>query len=205
MNTLFEPAFYQSTKKMGKYEKSLISKLTHFYEKQDYEVFPHSSLNIAWGSIYVDLDLILFKKGLVTYIEVKSKKDHFQRAYKQIENVKDFIDYAYIASDKVEIKLKNEKIGIISIQDAEICIKNKPHRITEEPNLYSVLSLKKKCIERFFSDLENTRLISKYQLAVKVHSERDLCSKENLKKIALCNQNCDECPIDTCQKIRFYL
>ena len=101
-----------STKKTGAREHELIEQLVKYYHDQNFYVFPHSSLNISWGTVYVDLDLILVKNSLVSYVEVKSKNDHFSKAYDQIENVRDFIDFAYIAAEK---DLSHEALGSVDL------------------------------------------------------------------------------------------
>jgi len=203
---LLEPRLLPSTKKIGKHEKKLIQRLSNYFGFLDYRVFPHSSLNIAWGSIFVDLDLVLIKEDMVSYIEVKSKKDKLKNAIKQINNVKDFIDYAWVAMERKKIKCNEPSIGLISLFDEIIRIENQPIKINDKPNFYSVLSLKKKCLIHFYSDLKNTRLVSKYSLAKKVFSKRNLCNKQCLKEIALCSQQCTyNCPIDSREKMSYYL
>ena len=204
--SLLEPHPLPSTKKIGEREKKIIQQLCDYFSMLDFRVFPHSSLNIAWGSIIIDLDLVLIKNDMVSYIEVKSKKDHFKNAIKQINNVKDFIDYAWIASDRNNINFKEPDIGLILLFDEKIRIENQPKKINDDPNFYSVLSLKKKCLTHFFSDLKNTKLVSKYSLAKKIFSINNLCNKQCLKEIALCSQQCTHyCPIDSREKILYYL
>jgi len=205
VNIVIRPKIPQSTKKNGRHENILIHKLVDYYSELDYEVYPHSSLNVSWGSVYVDLDVVLIKDGFVSYIEVKSKKDNFKRAYKQIENVKDFIDFAYIATDKKIIDFENPLIGLICILENEIEIKNYPKQLLDPPKINSILSLKKKCLERFFSDLTSTQLISSFELANRIYEKRNIYSKNIFKEIALCNQNCIDCPIDSVRKLSFYL
>ena len=100
-----------STKRMGKYEKNLIDKLTVYFNENGYNVFPHSSLNIAWGSILSDIDLLLIKNNYLIYVEVKSKRDKILKGMEQIGRKKDYIDYAYIATNKNINNWTDTKIG----------------------------------------------------------------------------------------------
>jgi len=188
-----------STKVQGKHELHLISVVTNFFRERNFDVVNHISFNIAWGRIISDLDILLIKNNEISYIEVKSKKDKIKKAYEQIERVKDYIDYAWIASDKRFNSISNGLVGYIEINNDETKIVKEPKRFISEPSFSSILSLKKKCLLKF--DITNNLLyqnILKYDIAKKVYNMKNVCTRDCLKEIVTCGGNCDDkCPIDT--------
>ena len=188
-----------STKVLGKYEKDIIQNLSEHFSGNGYVAFPHSRLNIAWGTILSDIDLLLLKDDLVTYIEVKSHKDKFARAFQQIERVKDYIDYAYIATDRMIDDWKTSDIGLIHVRNNAVSVKNLPTRFTDSPRFLSILNLKMKCLIRFLGNGKPCRTYaSKYNLAKYVYIVRSSeCTRECLKEITTCGELCDGfCPIE---------
>ena len=111
---------YKSTKRIGKYEEKIIQTLTNHFQLKGYEVVPHSSLNIAWGSILSDVDLLLIKDCRLTCVEVKSSRDNLGRAEQQIDRLMDYVDYAYVATDKHVKNWEMAKVGLIHIQENQI-------------------------------------------------------------------------------------
>lgn len=194
-----------STKRMGKYEKDLIDKLTFYFHENEYKVFPHSSLNIAWGSILSDIDLLLIKDNYLIYVEVKSKRDKISSAIKQIERRKDYIDYAYVATNKSIKDWAESKIGLILIKEDIIKITKEPSRFTNGPSFSSIFSLKKKCLNRFLTNGEKCKIsMNKYDLARYVWTVRkSICTRDCLKEIVTCGNTCDTyCPIVTFIEIK---
>ncbi len=186
----------KSTKRIGKYEEKIIQTLTKYFQLNGYEVIPHSSLKIAWGCIVSDVDLLLLKDQVLTYVEVKSSRDNLARAKKQIDRVMDYIDYAYVATDK---KVKNwnmPNVGLIYVQEETVVLVKKAKKFSNKPKFYSVVALKKKCIAMFFGN--NNRyimLVNKYELAQHVYTKRK-CTRACLKEIVTCGELCDvNCPI----------
>jgi hypothetical protein len=184
----------KSTKRMGLYEEQIIRKLTDYFLKEGYDVIPHSSLNIAWGSVLSDIDLLLVKDQLLTYVEVKSSRDNLARAHKQIDRVMDYVDYAYVATDKKVRKWSSKNAGLIFVGSDKISMIKKGKRFKNKPRFYSVVTLKKKCLDRFF---DNQCLIfeNKYNLAEYVYAKKE-CNRPLLKEIVTCGYLCSSnCPL----------
>jgi hypothetical protein len=187
---------YKSTKRIGKYEEKIINTLTKHFQLKGYEAIPHSSLNIAWGSILSDVDLLLIKDNLLTYIEVKSSKDNFGKAEQQIDSVMDYVDYAYVATDRNVKNWELAKVGLIRVQGEKVNLIKRAKKFSKKPRFYSVATLKKKCLIRFFG-MENRyiRAISKYELAQIVYTKKK-CTRDILREIVVCGELCDSnCPI----------
>jgi Holliday junction resolvase-like predicted endonuclease len=187
---------YKSTKHIGKYEEKIIQTLTKYFRQNGYEVVPHSSLNIAWGSIVSDIDLLMVKDNALIYVEVKSSRDNLARATQQIDRVMDYVDYAYVATDKSVENWNAPKIGLIHVQEERVTFVKKAKKFSSIPRFYSVVSLKKKCIARFFGiDNRYIMLSGKYELAQNVYSKRT-CTRDHLKEIVTCGERCyGNCPI----------
>ena len=188
----------KSKKKLGKYEKAIINRLKEYFLCQGYEVVPHSRLNIAWGSILSDVDLLLLKENLLTYIEVKSCRDKISRAPEQIERIKDFVDYAYVATERAVPSWSIPKVGLILVNGDNIDVIKVAKKFRNKPKFLSLLMLKKKCLATFFSvDINSLRQIDKYDLAQNVYTLKVFkCNREYLREIATCGENCSAfCPI----------
>jgi len=187
---------HKSTKHVGKYEEIIIQSLVTYFQLSGYEVVPHSSLNIAWGSILSDIDILLVKDYQLVCVEVKSHRDNLSKAPKQIDRIKDYVDYAYIATDKPITNLDVIDAGLILVQQEKIKIIKKARKFTNKPRLDSVATLKKKCIASFFGDYNRYfMLTNKYELAVRVYLEGK-CTRDCLKEIVTCGEQCDiDCPI----------
>lgn len=182
-----------STKHMGKYEEKIIRILAEYFQREGYEVVPHSSLNIAWGSILSDIDLLLIKDHLLTYIEVKSSRDNLARAKKQIDRVMDYVDYAYVATEKNVTNWEMAKVGLIHIQDERVFLVKKGKKFRNKPRFYSVVTLKKKCLARFFgTDNRRLMMVNTYELAQNVHAKKE-CTRDILKEIVTCGELCLTC------------
>lgn len=187
-----------STKRVGKYEEQIILRLTRYFERNGYEAIPHSRLNIAWGSILSDVDLLLLKDKQLTYVEVKSSRDNIMRAKRQTERVMDYVDYAYLATDR---KVKNwsvPNVGLIYVQREAITLTRRARKFSNKPRLYSIIALKKKCLARFFgNDSHCLMIINKHELAQHVYAAKGKkVTRECLKEIVTCGESCDVyCPI----------
>lgn len=187
----------KSTKRLGKHEKVIIKKLQTHFEKHGYSVVPHASLNISWGSIISDLDLLLIKDNLLTLIEVKSSHDNLYKARNQIQKIEDYVDYAYVATDYYPRKWHMKDTGFI-VANGKIDVIKEANRITKQPRINSVYSLKKICLSRLsgFSNESQTKNILKTRLAYHVQNMRSNNLKEELKEIVTCHGDCKtSCPI----------
>jgi Holliday junction resolvase len=194
----------KSTKHIGKYEEQIILNLTTYFRLHGFEVVPHSSLNIAWGSIVSDIDLLLLKKHMLVYVEVKSSRDNLMKAKQQIERIMDYVDYAYVATDKKVRNWEIPNVGLINVQKEKVTIVRKAKKFSKKPSFYSIVALKKKCIARFFgNDNRYFMLVNKYELAQRVYAEKGRkCTREHLKEIVTCGEFCDiGCPILHVEKI----
>lgn len=187
-----------STKRLGRHEARIIKNLTQHFKTTGYEVIPHAQLNIAWGSILSDVDILLLKDDILTYIEVKSRRDKLSKAFQQIERVKCYVDYAYVATNKLVKEWNIPEIGLISVNDDVVTLVKKPTRFRGRPSFTSIVSLKKKCLARFLGNGYACRTyVTKYDLARYVYLVRkDECTRECLKEIVTCGNNCNNiCPI----------
>lgn len=193
---IHEQNVYKSTKKIGKYEEKLIHSLIRFFKSKGYVTIPHSRFNIAWGSILSDVDLLLIKDNLLTYIEVKSSRDNFAKAAEQVDRVKDYVDYAYVATDKNVKKPELGKVGFIHILGEDVKVIEKAKRFSQNPRFLSVATLKKKCLLKFFMGQSFIfKQISKYELAQNVYL-RKICTRDVIREIVVCGELCNSsCPI----------
>ncbi len=192
-----------STKKAGRYEEAIIQKLIPFFTCKGYEVVPHSRLNIAWGPIISDIDVLLLKDGLLTCIEVKSCKDKISRAPEQINQINDFVDYAYVATEKKVKNWNTESVGLIMVNGQEIKMVKRARKFTKKPKFLSVLCLKKTCIAMMLnSSVESFQRIDKYDLAKKAYSKKGTkCTRKYLREIVTCGAKCNTfCPLTDCEK-----
>ncbi len=186
----------KSSKKIGKYELAIIEKLETFFKNKGFQVVPHARLNISWGNILSDIDLLLIKDNKVGIIEVKSSHDNLKRAKKQISNIKDYVDFAYIATDFKPRKLPTSSAGWIFVEN-EVTVMKFPQIIYGEPSHYSIDSLPKKCLERYLDHKNiSSKGMSKYKITNTILSTSDNTLKDEVKSMATCGQECDvNCPI----------
>jgi len=185
----------KSSKREGRHESVIIKKLAVFFENLGYQAVPHARFNIAWGNILSDVDLLLLKNDEIVAVEVKSSKDNLKRARRQIENIKDYVDYAYVATNYVPRKFSLRNAGLIYVNGRVVILKS-PKLLSDSPRFYSLDSLPKKCLCRW-AKTENQSYSNK--------SKSDLAShilngsngiKSKVKEIVTCGLNCDHgCPI----------
>ncbi|HDQ05645.1 MAG TPA: hypothetical protein ENN36_02840 [Candidatus Bathyarchaeota archaeon] len=188
---------YKSTKRIGKYEEKIIQTLTKHFQLKGYETIPHSSLNIAWGSILSDVDLLLIKGNQLIYIEVKSSRDSLGKAAQQIDRITDYVDYAYVATDRNVKNWEMPEVGLIHVQGEKVTLIKRAKKFSKEPRFYSVATLKKKCLIRLFG-AENRYLmaVNKYELAQLVYTKKK-CTRDVLREIVTCGELCaTNCPIE---------
>lgn len=189
----------KSRKAYGKYEKPIMRKLKTFFEADGYDVVPHARFNISWGSIISDIDLLLIKANKLTAIEVKSSRDCFSRACTQLENIRDYVDYLYVATEKSSASIEPNNIGIIEIHGNNIRIVRRARLIRDVPNEMGFALLHKICLIRLNGG-DSGRLSAregKYELATKATSLMDEKKQKSvLQQIIACGGNCSTgCPI----------
>lgn len=178
-----------------------MSLIEHF-KLNGYEAIPHSRLNIAWGSILSDIDLLLLKNQLLTYVEVKSSRDNLGRAKQQTDRMMDYFDYAYVATDRRVKKWDVPNVGLLHVQGSVSTLR-KAKKFSSKPKFSSVIALKKKCLARLFGDDTGHLMhVDKYELAQHVYAtKQDMCTRECLKEIATCGGSCDTfCPVSEMRK-----
>lgn len=187
-----------SPKKVGVHETLIIEQLTRYFGEKGYKMVSHVQLNISYGSILSELDMLLEKNGLLTYVEVKSHKDKLNHAFEQINRVKDYVDYSYVATNRRLGDWAYSTIGLIVVQEEKVGIVKHAKRLTNIPRYSALFSLRKKCLRQF---LKNGQIckdrLSKHELARYVFFQRrNEVSRECLKEIVTCGkQSCLACPI----------
>lgn len=185
----------KSSKREGRHESVIIKRLVLFFENLGYQTIPHARFNIAWGNILSDVDLLLLKNDEIVAVEVKSSKDNLKRARRQIENIRDYVDYAYVATNYIPRKFSLRNAGLIYV-NGHVVILKRPKPLSDSPRLYSLDSLPKKCLCRW-AKAENQSYSnkSKADLAVRLLRDSDGI-KSKVKEIVTCGLNCDHgCPI----------
>jgi len=188
----------KSTKRLGRHETRIIRSLAQYFQMYGREVIPHARLNIAWGSILSDVDLLLLENDMLTFVEVKSSRDKLSKAMRQIDRVKDYVDYAYVATDRLLNYWNMSRVGLISVRVDDVVVVKKPTRFRNRPQFASIVALQKKCLSRFLGNGYACRTyINQYDLARYVYTIRkDECTRECLKEIVTCGNTCDTiCPI----------
>ena len=185
----------KSSKKEGRHESVIIRKLITFFENLGYQAIPHARFNISWGNILSDIDLLLIKDDEVIAVEVKSSKDNLRRARKQIDNMRDYVDYAYVATDYVPRKFHIRNAGLIYV-NGHVVILKRSKLLNDVPRLYSLDSLPKKCLCRW-AKTQNQRYSQKSKLDLAGQIMNNSCQlKPKIKEIVTCGLDCDHgCPI----------
>lgn len=185
----------KSSKREGRHESIIIKKLVVFFENLGYQAIPHARFNIAWGNILSDVDLLLLKNNEIIAVEVKSSKDNLKRARKQIENIKDYVDYAYVATNYVPRKFSIRNTGLIYV-NGHVVILKRPKLLNDGTRLFSLYSLPKKCLCRW-TKIRNQSYSqkSKSELANQI-LDNPVDVKSKVKEIVTCGLDCDYgCPI----------
>lgn len=186
----------KSTKSIGAYEEPIIKRLCNHFESLGFRAFPHVRLNIAWGISLSDIDTLLIKDRIVVAIEVKSSHDKLSKAQHQLETVSDYVDYSYVATDRLPRNWASRRTGLLFVGQDGVKIVRRATQLMNKPRLSSISALPKKCLLQFSGEQHEEKLV-KHEIARKIHREYGNGPiKECLKEIALC-QNCSdvECPI----------
>jgi hypothetical protein len=184
-----------STKAIGKFEEVLIKRVSDHFRQHGYKVFPHARFTIAWGSSLSDLDILLVKNETLTVIEVKSKRDKITRAGQQMRRISDYIDYGYVATDRLPKHWDDPRVGLLLVGETVETV-DKAKRFKGRPTVESLSALQKKCLLRFLGGEPNSHIL-KYDVAETV---RSMGSEESirrcLKKIVTCREHCEtDCPV----------
>ncbi|AIF85028.1 hypothetical protein NTE_02993 [Candidatus Nitrososphaera evergladensis SR1] len=137
----------------GIHEVPLISVVEDYFRIQGFTTYPHATLNIAWSNIVSDVDVLAIKEDQVIAIEVKSKKDVFEKAFTQLKDIAPFVDRTFIATDD-EVKANKyrnsaEEFGILYLDLVydETIVKKKPRAMTTKPSIKQICYLRRCCLE----------------------------------------------------------
>jgi len=185
---------------MGRYERQLLEVLTLYFRSKGFKVYPHVQLNISWGNIISDVDLIAMRDEMLIGVEVKSKKDKFKRAFQQVNKIRDFFDRVYIASDKskefLEKNWQDNKIGLLSIENEEVTEREGEMLLTK-PSHSTLEMLRKICLLRLAKIASCGNNGSKSRLAFSISgSMRSEYLRSILKRIVTCERTCETiCPL----------
>ena len=131
----------------------------------------------------------------MTVIEVKSRRDKIARAEQQIQRISDYIDYGYVATDRLLEHWGEPAIGLLHVGETVKTIA-RAKRFAGRPSIESFFALQRRCLLRFLGEGSNSRLL-KYDVAERVRlmgSEASI--RRCLKRIVTCARNCKtDCPI----------
>ena len=189
-----------SSKKVGEYEKELLNVLELYFERKGFKVHTHVQLNISWGNIISDVDLVVEGENQLFGIEVKSKRDNLGKLVSQINRMFDYFDGVYVATDNPKWmsrkELSDERIGILIINGFQIA--EKACRYTPpNPDASAMSRLRKICLIRLSAMISGKTTGDKKELIASIlnHSQCEHLRKI-LKSIIICNQQCKEkCPL----------
>lgn len=190
-----------SVKKIGKYERKLFRVLTSYFESRGFEVSPHIQLNIAWGSIISDVDLVATRDDTFIAIEVKSRRDKFKHAFQQIYRICDFFDRVYIASDKskrfLEKNWQDKTVGLLRLEGELVTERKDGELLLDDPKHSTLLMLRKICLSRLAQIINGNSRGNKSEIAQDVLRAMDgKHLKSIVRSIVVCNRTCEEsCPI----------
>jgi hypothetical protein len=189
-----------SSKRMGEYEKELLNAIGQYFEQKGFKVHTHVQLNISWGNIISDVDLVVEGENQLFGIEVKSKRDNLGKLVSQINRMFDYFDGVYVATDNPKWmsrkELSDERIGILIInglQIAEKACKFGPHK----PDALVMAHLRKICLIKLSAMVCRKTTGDKKDLieAILKNTPPEHLQKI-LKSIIMCNKQCKEnCPL----------
>jgi len=174
--------------------------LIPYFQNRGFKVHPHVQLNVSWGSIISDVDLIAMKDERLIGIEIKSKKDKFNRAFHQINKIHDFFDRFYIASDNsmefLEKHWEDKRIGMLFISGNAVT-KREGEPFLRKPDLSVLEMLRKMCLSRLAKVVDCGNDGTRKELALNIlPCLKGEHLKSVLKKIATCERTCENtCPI----------
>jgi len=183
---------HSSPKNLGNYEEPLMIKISEYFQELGFETHPHSSLNFAWHGMVSDVDVLMVKDSLLYGVEIKSKKDNVKRANKQIERLSHYVDYCYLAVEKMPKRLI-ENAGLIIVDNWGVkIIKEAP--LVDGFDKRTFRTLKRICFTKIFN---TTRYGSKHKVVDylwNIYSTKKL--KSLFRRVLLCSEkDCSKCPL----------
>lgn len=176
----------------GQYEQPLISFVEDYFQRQGFRTYAHAQLNIAWAKLISDIDVLAVKPGQVIAIEVKSKKDNFEKAFQQLKDIQPFVDRTFIATDD-EVKANrfrtnDSDIGIIylDLPYDEILIKKKAKQVNQIPSMRQFCYLRRCCLEQLAKEFKIPPHQSKQYIALDLTKVKAVSKlRRRIKDIAL--------------------
>lgn len=186
----------KSTKSIGRFEEPIVDKVSRHFRSLGYRAFSHVRFNVAWSSALSDIDVLLLKEDSITVVEVKSKRDKLLRAGRQIEVISDYVDYAYVATDKLLKSWKMDYVGLLLVREDDVRVIKEAKRMIGKPRIESLFALPKKCLIHLLGKVNE-----KNRLKWEIIQQLDKQSSEEflrkcLKEIVLCQScNYDNCPV----------
>lgn len=182
-------ALEKSPKKEGKLERDIIPKVAKFFRERRYETKEHVSMNLAWGRVLSEIDLIATKEEKIAVVEVKSKRDKVIRARRQLDKMRSLADYCFIASETiVRESCFSDDTGILLVGDDRIWLIRDARKLNEPVTKGTLLSLKKECLMELSGEAGLCRRMSKDSMAdflLDNVSARDL--KRKVKGVVFCS------------------
>jgi hypothetical protein len=176
----------KSCKAIGKYEAPLIATLCNHFVSSGFSAFPHVRLNVAWSAALSDIDTLLIRDQTVIAIEVKSRQDNFSRAEFQLERLRDFVDYSYVATEIMPRNFSSKHHGLLLFDDGSIKVVKRAPTLQCKPRIESLMALPKKCLFGFLS-LSCPDRLTKHELTMGIVSTIDEDTiKRRIKEIVLC-------------------
>ena len=182
---------HNSPKHLGDYEGPIMNKICEHFNKLGYETYPHASLNFAWHGSLSDVDVLMTKDGFLYGVEIKSNRDNIKRANEQLEKLSCFVDYCYLATEKMPKRLiKNA--GLIIVDDWGVrIIKDAP--FVDGFDKLTFRDLKRICLSKVFNA---SKYGSKYEVANLIFETMPINElKIIFRKILLCSEDCSNCPL----------
>lgn len=118
------------------------------------------------------------------------------RAKKQIDAISDYVDYTYVATDRLPKSWEMDGVGLLFVDESNMHVIKRARKIVDSPKIDSLFALPKKCLTRFLGDINRKNALKSHL----VRQIRNQCSGETLKqcvkRIVLCQRCSDKnCPV----------
>lgn len=161
------------------------------------KVYSHVQLNISWGNIISDIDLVVEGEDKLFGIEVKSHRDNLENLVTQIDRMYDFFNGVYVATDNPRWmsrkEFSDERIGILIINGLQVAERACQFHASK-PIFGIMIQLRKICLARLSGMINGKTVGDKNSL---VSSILENTSPEHLrtilKSIVMCERKCKEC------------
>ena len=189
-----------SSKKVGKYEETLLQSLVTYFENKGFKAHPHVQLNISWGNIISDIDLVVEGENQLFGIEVKSKRDNLSKLVTQINRMFDYFDGVYVATDNPKWmsrkELSDEKVGILIINGSQVA-ERACRLLSANPDTRTMTPFRKICLRRYSEMVCGKKTGNKKELISNIlENSRPEHLRKIVRSIIICNQQCEKnCPL----------